>query len=148
MDVSLLSLHILALRLTKLATAIGFKMGSIYVMSFMTTCLLAQQSPVNLRGAGNFVILSKTGITDVAPSPIVGNVGASPITGAAILVTCAEGTGPIYSVDAAGPAPCSLINPTLLGTAIVDLQTAYVDAAGRAIPNFTEFSSGNISGKT
>ena len=126
----------------------GLRMGSVYVMSFVTTCLLAQQSPVNLGGAGNFVILSKTGITDVPPSPIVGNIGASPITGAAIHLTCAEVTGSIYSVDAAGPAPCSLINPTLLGTAIVDLQTAYTDAAGRAIPNFTELFSGNISGKT
>ena len=128
--------------------SVGFGTGSIYVMSFMTTCLIAQKSPVNLGGAGNFVILSKTGITDVPPSPIVGNIGASPITGAAILLTCAEVTGSIYSVDAAGPAPCSLINPTLLGAAIVDLQTAYTDAAGRAIPNFTEFFSGNISGKT
>jgi uncharacterized protein (TIGR03437 family) len=128
--------------------SIGLRTGSVYVMSFMTTCLIAQQSPVNLGGAGNFVILSKTGITDVPPSPIVGNIGASPITGAAILLTCAEVTGSIYSVDAAGPAPCSLINPILLGAAIVDLQTAYTDAAGRAIPNFTELFSGNISGKT
>jgi hypothetical protein len=36
------------------------------------------QAPVNLGTAGNYVILSQTGITDVPPSPIVGNIGASP----------------------------------------------------------------------
>src|ERR1700677_3184030 len=76
--------------------------------------LLAQgsvQAPVNLGTAGNYVILSETGITDVPPSPITGNIGASPITGAAILVTCAEVTGTISAVNAAGPAPCSLMAP-------------------------------------
>jgi hypothetical protein len=33
----------------------------------------------------NFAILSKTGITDVYKSDVTGDVGASPITGAAIL---------------------------------------------------------------
>src|SRR5674476_858026 len=40
-------------------------------------------APVNLRSAGTFTILSKTGITDVYKSAIVGDVGTSPITGAA-----------------------------------------------------------------
>ena len=35
---------------------------------------------VDLGKAGNFAILSKAGITDVPPSPIVGNIGTSPIT--------------------------------------------------------------------
>ena len=43
------------------------------------------------------------GITDVPPSPITGNIGASPITGAAIHVSCAEVTGTISAVNAAGP---------------------------------------------
>ena len=42
------------------------------------------QTPVDLRLAGNFVILSKSGITDVPASAIIGNIGTSPITGAAI----------------------------------------------------------------
>ncbi len=109
---------------------------------------MAQQAPVNLGTAGNYVILTKTGITDVPPSAIVGNIGSSPITGAAIHITCAEVTGTISSVDAAGPAPCSLQVPGLLGTAILDMQTAYTDAAGRTTPDFTELGAGNISGRT
>lgn len=69
--------------------------------------IMAQRAPVNLGSAGNYTILSETGITDVGPSPVVGNIASSPITGAAIHVTCAEVTGTISAVDAAGPAPCS-----------------------------------------
>jgi len=67
----------------------------------------AQLKPqgVNLGVAGNFEILSESGITDVYKSTITGDVGSSPITGAAILVTCSEVTGTIFSVDAAGPLP-------------------------------------------
>lgn len=65
------------------------------------------QAPVILGRAGTFAILTKTGVTDVPPSAISGDVGASPITGAAIHVTCAEmAAGTIYSVNAAGPLPC------------------------------------------
>jgi uncharacterized protein (TIGR03437 family) len=111
--------------------------------------LMAQgsvQAPVNLGTAGNYVILSQSGITDVPPSPIVGNIGASPITGAAIHVTCSEVTGTISSVDAAGPAPCSLIVPGALGVAINDMNTAYTSAAGRPTPDFINLGAGNVTG--
>src|SRR5665647_1455863 len=79
---------------------------------------------INLGVAGNFVILSKTGITDVYKSTVTGDIGASPITGAAILISCPEVKGTIYSVDAAGPA-CKVTNATMLTTAISNMQTAY-----------------------
>jgi len=94
------------------------------------------------------VILSKSGITDVYKSTITGDIGTSPITGAAIGVTCAEVTGTIYSVDAAGPLPCRVTNATKLTTAVGDMQTAYTDAAGRSNPNFLNLGAGNIGGKT
>jgi hypothetical protein len=103
---------------------------------------------VNLGVAGNFVILSKSGITDVYKSVVTGNVGTSPITGAAILLTCAEVTGTIYSVNAAGPLPCVVINPSKLTTAVSNMQTAYTDAAGRTNPDFLNLGAGNIGGKT
>lgn len=103
---------------------------------------------VNLGVSGNFVILSKSGITDVYKSTITGDVGTSPITGAAIGVTCAEVTGTIYSVNAAGPLPCRLTNATRLTTAVGDMQTAYTDAAGRSNPDFLNLGAGNIGGKT
>src|SRR6202035_2478055 len=102
---------------------------------------------VDLGGAGHFVVLSKTGITDVPESVVTGNVGTSPITGAADLLSCAEVTGKIYSVDAAGPAPCSIKAPSKLTNAIGDMQTAYKDAAGRSA-TITELGAGNIGGLT
>ena len=103
--------------------------------------------PVNLGSAGSFVILSKSGITDVYASAIVGNVGTSPITGAALLLACDEVAGRIYTVDAAGPA-CEVINPSFLTSAIGAMQTAYTDAAGRKFPRATELGAGNINGMT
>ena len=105
-------------------------------------------TPVDLRNAGNFVILSKTGITDVPTSNVTGDVGASPITGAADLLTCTEVTGNVFSVDAAGPSPCNVMDPDILTVAVLDMQTAYTDAAGRPTPDFTELGTGDISGMT
>lgn len=103
----------------------------------------ANHSAVSLGIAGNFAILSKSGITDVYKSFVVGNIGTSPITGAAIHLTCPEVTGNIYSVDAAGPA-CAITSPSMLTTAISDMQTAYLDAAGRENPDFVNLGAGTI----
>src|SRR5660397_73508 len=54
---------------------------------------------VNLGVAGDFVILSKTGITSVYKSSILGDIGTSPITGAAMTLSCGEVTGSVFSVD-------------------------------------------------
>ena len=105
-------------------------------------------APVNLRSAGDFVILTKAGITDVPTSAVTGDVGTSPITGAADLLTCTEVTGMVVSANAAGPLPCYMKNPTRLTTAVLDMQTAYTDAAGRSNPDFTELGRGNIGGMT
>lgn len=103
-------------------------------------------APVNLRSAGDFVILTKSGITDVPTSAVTGDVGTSPITGAALLLTCTEVTGIVYSVDAAGPEPCRIKNPSTLTTAILDMETAYTDAAGRKNPDFVDLRRGDIAG--
>jgi hypothetical protein len=92
--------------------------------------------PVLLGTAGNFAILSKAGITDVPvpTSVITGNVGTSPITGAALTGTgwCTPAVvGLVYVVDAAGPAPCATINAPLLTTAVGDMGIAYTDAFTR-----------------
>jgi len=108
----------------------------------------SQLKAVELGVAGDFVILSKSGITNVYKSAITGDIGSSPITGAAILVSCAEVTGTIYTVDAAGPLPCRIINASRLTTAVSNMQTAYTDAAGRSNPNFLNLGAGNIGGKT
>jgi hypothetical protein len=110
--------------------------------------IIPNHAAVNLGVAGNFVILSKSGITDVYKSVITGDIGTSPITGAAINLTCAEVTGTIYSVNAAGPLPCAVTDASRLTTAVGDMQTAYTDAAGRSNPDFLNLGAGNIGGKT
>ena len=105
-------------------------------------------APVDLGTAGTFAILSKTGITDVYASAVKGNVGTSPITGAALLLTCGEVRGQVFTVDAAGPLPCAVNDATLLTAAVGDMEFAYNDAAGRVSPNFTELGAGEIGGLT
>jgi len=106
------------------------------------------QLPVNLGAASPFAVLAKSGITDVYASSIKGNVGASPITGAAIGLECTEVTGTIYSVDAAGPLPCAVTDATGLTAAVGDEETAYTDAAGRTSPDFVDLGAGEIGGLT
>jgi hypothetical protein len=103
--------------------------------------------PVVLGDAGGFTILSKTGITNVYRSNIIGNVGTSPITGAALLLTCGEVKGIIYTVDAAGPLPCASTSPTTLTLAVGAMGFAYDDAAGRPA-DVTELNAGEIGGLT
>ncbi len=109
--------------------------------------LVPNLTKVNLSLAGNYAILSKSGITDVYPSAITGNIGTSPITGAAIIISCPEVTGNIYTVNAAGPA-CRIVSPFTLTAAVLNMQTAYTDAAGRVNPNFLNLGAGNIGGLT
>jgi adhesin HecA-like repeat protein len=106
------------------------------------------------------VILTQTGITNTGShtSAITGNIGASPITATAMNnVFCSEITGTIYGVDAgyvgSGAVTCFAGNPpaankTLVDNAVLDMATAYNEAAGRTLPDFTELGAGNISGMT
>jgi len=117
-----------------------------YVRPAATT---STQLPVNVGTAGSFAILSKSGVSDIPNSKITGDVGTSPITGASITgLTCNEVTGIIYTVNAAGPLPCRVTNPTLLTTAVSNMETAYTDAAGRTNPTATNLGAGNIGGMT
>lgn len=122
--------------------------GFVLSLASATPALAAGPAAVNLLSADNFVILSKTGITNIPTSLITGDIGASPITGAALLVTCSEVTGAIYSVDAAGPLPCRIIDSVLLTAAISDMEAAFIDAQGRTIPSGTELFAGNLGGQT
>ncbi|TFB62755.1 DUF3494 domain-containing protein [Cryobacterium sp. Hz7] len=106
------------------------------------------QSPVELGTADSFAILSKTGVTNVYASAVNGNVGASPFTGAAVLLTCPEVvTGTIFTVDAAGP-PCTVTDPSFLRTSVGDMEIAYSDAAGRTNPDFIDLGAGEFGGLT
>jgi hypothetical protein len=112
------------------------------------TLVAAGPAPVNLGSAAHFTILAGAAITTTGGGIINGDVGASPIAGAAIHLTQAQVNGTIYAVDATGPAG-AVIDPALLLTAKGDLTTAYNDAAGRTpVPSgpFLNPGVGNIGG--
>ena len=124
------------------------------VFSFAGQAVFAAgPATVNLGTAGNFVILAKTGISTTGPTSIIGDLGISPaaatyITGfglnlpmASTFSTSALVNGKIYAPGYANPTPANLT------TAVLDMQNAYTDAAGRA-PNVTELGAGNIGGLT
>ena len=110
----------------------------------------AGPSAVNLGTAGNFVILAKSGISTTGTTSIVGDIGVSPaaatyITGFGLILdpstrfaTSSLVTGKIYAADYTPPTP------TIMTTAVSDMETAYTDAAGRTLPNATELGAGNI----
>ena len=109
--------------------------------------------PVDLGTAGDFAILSKSGISTVPPSAIVGDLGVSPASGTYItgfsltadpsnmFATSAQVTGRVYAATFTEPTP------TRLTRAVGDMQRAFTDAAGRA-PDVTELGGGNIGGLT
>jgi hypothetical protein len=86
-------------------------------------------------------------------SDIIGDVGVSPIAQGALtgfsitlngmgFATSAQVAGKIYAADFVPPIPGRLT------TAVLDMQRAYVDAAGRANPDFVEFQAGLLGGST
>jgi len=109
---------------------------------------------VPLGTAGTYVILAKSGITNVPTSAITGDLGVSPVTAAAItgipltldaggtFATSPQVTGKVYAANYVAPTPANLT------TAINDMQTAYTTAAGRTNPDHTELASGNLGGLT
>ncbi len=109
------------------------------------------EEPIALGMAGGYAILSKTGISTVPTSAITGDIGVSPaaatyITGFSLtadatdeFATSPQVVGRVYAADYAPPTP------SLLTTAVVDMESAFTDAAGRA-PDRTELGAGDIGG--
>jgi len=107
---------------------------------------------VNLGTAEDFAILTKTGVTTTAGGFITGDIGTSPIASTALtgfgLVLDSSTTfstsslveGHIYAASYSTPTPSKMT------TAISDMETAFVDAAGRSIPDFNELYSGDLTG--
>jgi hypothetical protein len=131
--------------------------GAILTVVLMMPAVAVSQSspaPVDLGTSGNFVILTKTGISTTGTTSIVGDIGVSPIDHTAI-------TGFILILDPAGQwsssnlvvgkvfaADYEVPTPTMLITAVSDMETAYTDAAGRTLPDYTELYSGDLTGQT
>jgi len=120
----------------------------------VTVAVTLGPAPVNLGTAGNFVILAKTGVSTTGTTAVVGDIGLSPaaasyITGFGLIAdstntfsTSSLVTGKVYAADYTPPTPSNMT------TAVSDMETAFTDAAGRALPDFTELYAGDISGRT
>ena len=121
-----------------------------FLLALPSALIGAGPAPVDLGSAAHFTILAGAAITTTGGGVIKGDVGASPITGAAIHLTQPQVSGKIYAVDAAGP-PGAVIAPALLLTAKGDLTTAHNDAADRTptpAGAFLNPGAGNIGGMT
>ena len=111
-------------------------------------------APINLRTAGNFTILTETGITTTGVTSILGDIGTSPIASTAmtgfglIMDTNNQSshtsivTGKVYGPDYAAPTPSKLT------TAVSDMETAFTTANGLTTEPIVEKYAGDISGKT
>lgn len=111
-------------------------------------------APVNIRTAGSFAVLAKTGISSTGTTHISGDIGISPaaatyITGFGLIMdasgtfsTSSIVTGKVDASDYADPTPATMTQ------AISDMETAYTDAAGRILPDFTEQYAGDLTGQT
>lgn len=107
-------------------------------------------SPGDMGSGGNYVILAKSGISNVTGSNITGDIGVSPaaesyLTGFSlnadpsnVFSTSGSVTGQVFAANNAVPTP------TNLTTSIGTIETAYTTAAGRNPPDFTELASGNL----
>jgi len=108
---------------------------------------------VSLGMAESYVVMAKSGISNVPTSAITGDLAVSPaaasyITGFSLTAdstnvfsTSLQVTGRVYAADYAPPSPSNLT------TAVGDMELAFTDASGRA-PDVTELGAGNIGGMT
>ena len=114
------------------------------------TLAAAGPAAVNLRSAARFTILAGAAVTTTGGGVINGDVGASPIAGAAIAIPPPQVNGTIFAVDATGTqAPNVVIDPVLLTVAKGDLTTAYNEARDRTpVPTgpFLNPGAGNLGG--
>jgi hypothetical protein len=112
---------------------------------------------VDIKTAGNFVILSKSGISTVPNSDVTGNIGVSPIDSGSItgfsltldssgdFATSDQVIGVVKASDYTGPTAPELTD------AVSDMEAAYTDAAGRVTTpgaSYTNLGGGEIGGKT
>ena len=119
-------------------------------------CLVGEvnssSSAVDLGTAGDFAILSESGITTTGTTAIVGDIGVSPIgytsiTGFSLIgvpandafLTSLLVNGKIYAANLVSPTP------TKMTTAIGDMRTAYTNA-GVPAEDYLNKGSGNLAG--
>lgn len=120
--------------------------------SFTTSGNTKSMDVVNLGTAANYVILAKTAINNIPASVITGEMGISPaatsyITGFALTnatgyATFTQVAGQIFAADMASPTGLNLTS------AVENMLTAYIDAAGQATFGTTSHFEGIILSMT
>lgn len=108
---------------------------------------------INLGLAGNYTMLTKSGITTIGTTSIGGNIGVSPAAATSMtgfgLIMNTDGqsshtpivTGSVFAADYAAPTP------TNLTTAVNDMQTAFTTANNLIVPApVVDLGAGDISG--
>jgi len=100
------------------------------------------------------VILAKSGVSTVPSSSITGDIGLSPAAGSFLtgfsftksstntFATSAQVVGRLLAADFTDPTP------SILTTAVLDMQTAFTDASSRANPDALNLGAGSIGSLT
>ncbi|KAJ7701091.1 antifreeze protein [Mycena rosella] len=129
--------------------------SNLFTISFLAALsgvVAVGPAAVNLGTAGNYAILSESGVSIVPPSVITGSVGVSPIaatglTGFSLTLdptgqfsTSGQVVGELFAASYTVPTPATLT------VAIGDMVAAYNDAVGRVNANFSNLASGAIDG--
>lgn len=139
---------------TEATDAAGNPLAAAETWSFTTVATSSTgPMPVSLGTAGNYVILAKSAVSTTGTTAVVGDIGLSPaaatfLTGFALssppttFTTSAIVTGSVWASDYDPSTPADLT------TAVLDMEAAYTDAAGRSLPDFTELGAGDIDGLT
>lgn len=141
--------------ITTAATDVGGSPLSVSRVWTFTTVATSPTGPatVNLGTAGTYAILAKSAVSTTGATAVVGDVGLSPAAASFITgfnlstppttyTTSPQVTGQVRASDYDAPTPANLT------TAVLDMQTAYTDASGRSLPDYTELGAGNIDGLT
>jgi hypothetical protein len=138
---------------TAATSASGDALATRLVWTFNTSAaVVVPKQGVDLGLAGGYAVLAKSGVSSVPPSSITGRLGLSPaaasyLTGFSLAAdasnvfsTSSQVIGKVYAANYAVPTPSSLT------TAVLDMQLAYSDAAGRTAGT-TGLGAGNVDRK-
>lgn len=111
-------------------------------------------SVINLGAAGDFAILTKSGISTTGTTSVTGNIGVSPASATAItgfgLIMDTNGqsshtpivTGKVYASDYAVPTPANMT------TAVSNMENAFTTANGLITPApIVNLYAGDVSGR-
>jgi hypothetical protein len=118
----------------------SFLIGTVWFSSLLLPIqAIAKEPKVDIRTAGNYVVLAKTGIATIPTSVVTGDIAVSPaaatyLTGFSLSLdaggeSMTDGTNQV--IGKAFGADNGIVTPGVLGAAVLDMEAAYTDAMGR-----------------